>query len=107
MVAGGGREYRGSRRRSTRVVLEARAGDDACPVRLYDVSVAGCRIDCATFDFAPDDPISLRFAEAITVDGRIAWCSGGLAGVRFTNPLPEAIARHLRTEPEDALEARG
>ncbi len=93
---GASRDYRGSNRRATRVVLEARANGQAAPVQLYDVSVTGCRIDCSALELFGYDSIALQFAETITVMGEIAWRLGDIAGVRFTDPLPEAIARHFR-----------
>ena len=92
-----GKEYRGSRRRDTRVVLQAQANGVTHPVRLYDVSVTGCRIDCSAFDLVRSDSIAFRFAEEITVIGEVAWLLGDTAGVQFTSPLPEAIARHFST----------
>lgn len=94
-VGNGSREYRGSNRRDTRVVLEARVQGRALPVRLYDVSVTGCRIDCSTVDLSPRDKIVFKFADDISVAGKIAWRRGDVAGVKFASSLPDAIAQHL------------
>ena len=93
------RKRRGENRRSTRVALEARAQGRAFSTRLYDVSLTGCRFDCATCDLCRGDRIVFRFGEEIKVAGRIAWRRGNTAGVQFDNPLPEAISQHLRAEP--------
>lgn len=102
MPGGTGREYRGSVRRRTRVVLEARANRRTRPVQLYDVSVTGCRIDCSALDLSRHDRISFKFAEKIVVKGKVAWMLGDVAGVQFTTPLPETIARHFRNEPVES-----
>lgn len=91
------REYRSSNRRDTRAVLEARANGTTHPVQLYDVSITGCRIDCSAFDLLRADRIVFKFSEEITVVGEVAWLLGDTAGVQFTSPLPEAIARHFRS----------
>ena len=97
MSAGGGsKRRRASKRRLTRAVLEARASGRTCPVQLHDVSVTGCKIDSAALDLSRDDKIALKFADEITVRGKIAWRRGDAAGVQFTGPLPDTIARHLR-----------
>jgi len=69
-------------------------------VQLYDVSITGCRIDCSGLDVSRRDRISFKFAEKITVKGKVAWLMGDVAGVQFTTPLPETIARHFRAELE-------
>ena len=91
------KEYRGSNRRDTRAVLEARANGVTHPVQLYDVSVTGCRIDCSAFDLARGDSIVFKFSEEITVAGKVAWLLGDAAGIEFDTSLPEAIARHFRS----------
>lgn len=78
-------------------MLEARARGRSSPVQLYDVSVTGCRIDCAPLDLSRDDRICFKFADAISVRGRIAWRRGDIAGVKFTTALPDAIARHFHS----------
>jgi len=89
-------DYRETDRRQTRVVLEARAHGTSAPVQLYDVSLTGCRIDRSTLDLVGADRISFQFADSITVSGKVAWLRGDMAGVQFTSPLPDSIARHLQ-----------
>ena len=88
-------ERRNGNRMGTRVALQVRAHGREFPVQLYDLSPTGCRIDCSSSLLSRGDRIVFRFAEEISVAGRIAYRRGGTAGVRFRSPLPEAIGRHL------------
>jgi hypothetical protein len=90
-------QRRDDNRIGTRVSLEAQANGRAFPVRLYDLSPTGCRIDCSSaYILSRGDRIAFRFSEEISLSGRITWRRGAAAGVRFRGDLPKAIAQHLR-----------
>ena len=93
---GSGMERRGGNRIGTRAALEARTGGRTFPVQLYDLSPTGCQIDCSTaYLLSRGDRIVIRFSEEISLSGKITRRRGASAGVQFSSPLPEAIARHL------------
>jgi hypothetical protein len=90
-------QRRDDNRIGTRVSLEAQANGRAFPVRLYDLSPTGCRIDCSSaYILSRGDRIAFRFSEEISLTGKITWRRGATAGVQFRLELPEAIARHLQ-----------
>jgi len=90
-------QRRDDNRIGTRVALEAQANGRAFPVRLYDLSPTGCRIDCSrAYILSRGDRIAVRFSEEISLTGKITWRRGATAGVQFQGALPEAIAQHLR-----------
>jgi len=74
----------------------ARVHDQAYSTRLFDLSPTGCRIDSSHWRLSREDEVVLEFSEEISVSGKIVWRRGNTAGVHFDDPLPEAIARHLR-----------
>jgi hypothetical protein len=95
-------ERRDGGRIGTRVSLMARANDLESFTRLFDLSPTGCRIDSSAWYLSKGDEIVFAFSEEISVSGKIAWRRGHTAGVQFDDPLPDAIARHLRFEPKEA-----
>lgn len=68
------------------------------PVQLYDISPTGCRIECATNRLSYRDRIVFKLAEEVNLAGNMVWRRDGVAGIAFETPLPEAIARHLRSK---------
>jgi len=89
-------ERRGGNRIGTRAALEARVGQRTCWFPILDLSPTGCQIDCsATSILSRGDRIVLRFSAEISLPGKVMWRRGACAGVRFSEPLPEAIAKHL------------
>lgn len=93
---------RDGRRKETRAALEARAVGRNFPVRLYDVSLTGCKFDCSQCDLSKGDTITFQFSSEIQLRGTIVWRRKGGAGVRFASPLPDSIAGHLNLEPAKA-----
>ena len=95
-------QRRGGNRINTRVSLPARAKNREHITRLIDLSRTGCKIDSSAWELAEGDQIVFAFSKDVSVAGKVSWRRGGNAGVHFDDPLPEAIARHLRFEENQA-----
>lgn len=93
---------RDGKRKETRAALEAGALGQSFPVRLYDVSLTGCKFDCSQCDLSGGETITFHFSSEIKISGTIVWRRRGSAGVHFNSPLPDSIAGHLHLEPANA-----
>lgn len=90
---------RNGRRKESRAALEASARGETFPVRLYDVSLTGCKLDCSQFELSEGEEIVIKFSSEIELHGTIVWRRRGSAGVHFDSTLPRSIAAHLHLDP--------
>ena len=86
-------------RRSERVALDAlvslrRSGQVHYRVRVFDVSLHGCRIE---FVERPnmDEQLWVRFDGLQALAAEVCWVSGFTAGVNFTQPIHPAVFDRL------------
>ena len=90
-------ESRTDKRKRTRVMLNAKAGGGGSrAVRLFDISMTGCRIDCERMSLDEGDRLVLEFSPVIELAGTTVWRKRDMAGVRFDARLPQSIGIHLR-----------
>jgi len=66
---------------------------------LYNVSVTGCMIEMDYNHVGQGDRLYLRADGNIRMGGLVVWQNGKNAGVRFDDPLHEAVVRFLGYDP--------
>jgi PilZ domain len=71
-----------------------RHGKQPIEAELVDVSIYGCRINCAQ-DFDAGNRLWLRFSGASPVGATIVWAEAGVLGCRFDEPLDRTLFRGL------------
>lgn len=69
---------------------------------LYDLCCGGCMIELATADDALGKAAVVELYELECARGEIVWQSGRCAGVRFDEPIHEAVVRHVGFNPPAA-----
>lgn len=86
-----------------------RLGGDRKPVRLIasirersatahdavisDLSCTGCQV--SNIFLRADRPVWVRFGSLAPIEGRVIWARSDLAGIRFNQPLHEAVLDHI------------
>ncbi|RVQ69619.1 PilZ domain-containing protein [Croceicoccus ponticola] len=72
---------------------------------LYNVSVTGCMIEMEFNQVGEGDRLFLKAEGNIRLSGLVVWQNERNAGVRFDDPLHEAVVRFLGYDPvRSALE---
>jgi hypothetical protein len=61
---------------------------------LYDLSIYGCRVSCAT-RYREDERVRLSLFGGASVEARVIWCNDGYIGCRFVVPIPSERVRAL------------
>ena len=61
---------------------------------LYDLSIYGCRIACAT-RYREDDRLRLTLFGRAPVEATVIWCADGYIGCRFAKPIKGQTVRAL------------
>lgn len=92
-----GRDRRWAQRRSVEmdVVLTDPEGL-SCAATVTDISEDGCMIRMASeHDFAPDSLHTIKVSGYRAISGYVIWCSGGKAGLAFSEPLNPAQVQEL------------
>jgi translation initiation factor IF-1 len=69
-------------------------------VFLYNLSGGGGMIEMASHSLSEGDEVVLELGEFAQVRGRIIWEMASCAGVRFEEPVHEAIVVHLGFTPQ-------
>ena len=86
------------RRRHARAILAkevaARVGRWRCELFVRNLSSHGCSLE-TPFRLAADQVVMFKFLGQILVSGEIMWQHERTAGVRFVEPLHEAIVAHI------------
>lgn len=70
---------------------------------LYNVSTTGCMIEMSFCQVSESDRIYLKVEGNIRVGGVIVWLDGKNAGIRFDEPLHEAVVRFLGYDPASRI----
>lgn len=70
--------------------------DNHQPVRVTNLSAAGCRFVSSDRRLRMRTLVSLSFGRAGVVDAKVRWRVGDMHGVRFDRPLQPAVLDHIR-----------
>lgn len=72
---------------------------DAEPVLVTDLDREGCRLHTAAVGgVSKAQALVLHLPGCAAIAGKLVWSKGGALGVRFAEPLSEALLVTLRTE---------
>lgn len=66
---------------------------------LYNVSITGCMIEIPMNRVSPGDRVYIKAEGNIRMAGLVIWQDERNAGVRFDQPLHEAVVRFLGYDP--------
>jgi hypothetical protein len=77
----------------TRATL-AKKGNRPIEAMLGDLSLYGCRLDCAA-PHGEGERLWLRFAEQLPVAATVVWNDGAQLGCRFDAPIERELVRAL------------
>ena len=82
-------------RKAERVQLQAdidfrRTGEHRWRVNIYDISPQGCRVEVPV-RVKPEDTIWISLPGLETIQARVCWVKGWVAGVEFERPLHQAV----------------
>ena len=72
------------------------AGDLSLPVRMHDMSVEGCRVECDTSTLAADDQVELALIQEVSITGTIRAKHGDNLNIAFDHPVNEVLLRYFR-----------
>ncbi|AKM10683.1 PilZ domain-containing protein [Croceicoccus naphthovorans] len=79
--------------------VECRVDGRAFHAVLYNVSVTGCMIEMPLNRVSMDDRVHMKAEGNIRISGIVIWQNERNAGVRFDQPLHEAVVRFLGYDP--------
>ena len=80
-------ERRVSHRATAKQTIRARISEAPVKLTLLDLSVSGCKAQCKGLALEPGAPVTLVLSENESIPGQVAWCDGGVAGIRFDREL--------------------
>lgn len=70
-------------------------------VFLYDLSAGGCMVEMAVSRDALGLAVAVELYALETVPGQVVWQSGHCIGVRFGEPIHDAVVRHVGFNPPE------
>lgn len=92
-------------RSSNRLVVEKEVFCNIGRVReqvfLYDLSAGGCMVEMAKSRDALGLGVAIDLYALETVLGEVVWQSGYCVGVRFSQPIHDAVVRHVGFVPPE------
>lgn len=89
-------DERASRRFVVDLLTAADIGGVRVPLVLYDLSANGCMVEIRTgLRPAVGSRTVLSLPTGIETSGEIVWRQDFFAGIKFLEPLPEVLVRHL------------
>lgn len=98
-------DMRASRRLESDRQAECRVEGKTFRVALYNVSVSGCMIEMPMNRIAQGERVHLTTEGRIRMSAVVVWQEGCNAGLRFDQPLHEAVVRFLGYDPTSATPA--
>jgi hypothetical protein len=99
-------QNRRTRRSHVLMAASIEAGDSTVRVTLRNLSSLGALVEGK--DLPPVDSVVVFRKKELALHGRVAWVTGGRAGIAFDTKLdPEAVLRHVPpTRPPAKLDFR-
>ncbi|GGD40644.1 PilZ domain-containing protein [Croceicoccus pelagius] len=79
--------------------VECRADGQPFHAVLYNVSVTGCMIEMPYNRVSEGDRLFIKAEGNIRLAGRVVWQDERNAGIKFDQPLHEAVVRFLGYDP--------
>jgi hypothetical protein len=95
-------EQRAAYRFPADLEAECRSCSRSWSSRLCNISSTGCMIVCPEPGLPDGALLRIRLRGLTAIDGTIIWQHRGHAGVRFVNPLHQAMMQHLGFEEPEA-----
>ena len=91
------RDRRWALRRSVEIDFDLSDGEGlSCAATVTDISEDGCMIRVAPeHDLVPDRLHTIKVTGVRVLSGHVIWCSGGKAGLAFSEPLYPAQVQDL------------
>ncbi len=71
------------------------AGDLSLPVRMHDMSVDGCRVECDVSTLAANDQVELTLIQEVSISGTIRAKHGDTLNIAFDRPVNEVLLRYF------------
>ncbi len=71
-----------------------RSGGRTFRVRVFSLSVDGCQIELVELPLV-GEMVWIKFDGLGSIAGIVGWVAGHVGGVRFENPINEAVFRQL------------
>lgn len=73
---------------------------------LADVSIGGCMIEIPSHRLSMTDRVCLKVDNGIRLSGIVVWHDGRYAGIKFDDPLHEAVVNFLGYSTKNLLPGR-
>ena len=86
-------------RRDVQKEVDVRVRGRSSRATIVDLSTHGCRTETLVSLLRAGDSVTIKFPNNLVIGGEVAWHEGRKAGVKFREPLHDAVVTHLSFKP--------